>query len=53
MTTGPSGFPRPFAKFMLGLERDPVETDVVCFLLGVYGRPFWWFRVGAAPLVVT
>ena len=44
----------PFGEAMRGFsDRDHLETTVVCWLVGVYAGPLWWFRRDAAPLVVT
>lgn len=36
-----------------GHVRDDLEQQVIGWLVTAYGRPFWWFGTGAAPLVVA
>lgn len=44
---------KAFAAMIAGTERSREESDLICWLLGTYGRPFWWFRADGSKAVLV
>ena len=45
--------PKPFDRVIRGLDHDRLESDVLCWLVGLYGRPFALYRADGTGAVVS